>query len=286
MEGLPHLDPITPLSPTVTRILGHNPSKFTLQGTNTYLIGTGPTRLLLDTGEGKPEWLSSIREALETAGPDVKISDVILTHWHPDHVGGVKDVLSLPGHGDVRVWKHSPDEGQHPIPSNKVFHTPGATLTAHHTPGHTTDHMCFLLHEENALFTGDNVLGHGTAVFEDLAAYMSSLEKMAAVEGFTGRAYPAHGDVIEDGRGKVREYISHRQQREDQILKVLEEQGGGGELGSMEIVKVVYKDYPESLWAPAEGGVKQVLRKLEGDGRVVEGSKGSGKWRLSGKAAL
>ncbi|KAK4496927.1 hypothetical protein PRZ48_011376 [Zasmidium cellare] len=282
MENLPKLDPITNLSPRVTRILGHNPSKFTLQGTNTYLIGTGSTRLLLDTGEGRPEWLASLKQALKDE--DVRISDVILTHWHGDHVGGVKDVLSLPNHSDVKVWKHTPDSNQHPIPENKVFHTEGASLKAIHTPGHTTDHMCFLLPEENALFTGDNVLGHGTAVFEDLATYIKSLEKMSAIEGFEGRAYPAHGDVIEDGVAKVKEYISHRRERENQILKVLEG-GEGGEWGSMEIVKVVYKDYPESLWAPAEGGVKQVLKKLEGDGRVIE--KG-GKWKLGGegKAAL
>lgn len=284
MESLPHLDPITRLSPSVVRVLGHNPSKFTLQGTNTYLIGTGPSRLLLDTGEGRPEWAASLRQALADEGNDVRISDVILTHWHGDHVGGVKDVLSLPGHGDTKVWKHSPDDGQHPIPDNKVFRTEGATLTAHHTPGHTTDHMCFLFHEEKALFTGDNVLGHGTAVFEDLTAYVSALEKMSTIDGFDGRAYPAHGDVIKEGRAKVKEYISHRREREAQVLKVMESEGEKGAWGSMEIVKVVYKDYPESLWAPAEGGVKQVLKKLEGDGKVVEAEGGG--WRLSGKAAL
>ena len=158
--------------------------------------------------------------------------------------------------------------GQDNIVDGQTFKTEGATLRAFHSPGHAVDHMALVLEEENAMFTGDNVLGHGTAVFEDLATYIDSLERMQ--HQFTGRGYPAHGAVLEDGRAKIRDYISHRRKREDEILDVLKQkpQDGSESWSSMGVVKVVYKAYPENLHAPAEGGVLQVLRKLEGEGRV------------------
>lgn len=155
--------------------------------------------------------------------------------------------------------------------------------------------MALLLNDENAMFTGDNVLGHGTAVFEDLSAYLNSLEKMSNL--FTGRAYPGHGPVIDDGKSKIYEYIQHRQQREDQILQVLRSSRGSTNTAtaasyeepekwtSMEIVKVIYKDVPESLHVPANGGVMQVLRKLHGEDRVIENAS-TGRWSIKNKSAL
>ena len=130
------------------------------------------------------------------------------------------------------------------------------------------------------MFTGDNVLGHGTAVFEDLASYMKSLEGMATQ--FKGRAYPGHGPVIEDGPARVKEYIKHRQERERQVVDVLKGEKEDG-WSAREIVEVIYKDYPENLWGPAEMGIVLILKKLKGEGKVVERE---GRWALSGKAAL
>lgn len=131
------------------------------------------------------------------------------------------------------------------------------------------------------MFTADNVLGQGTAVFEDLATYMKSLESME--KQFKGRAYPGHGPVIDDGPAKISEYIKHRKQREQQVLDVLGNAKEGG-WSSMDIVKVIYKDYPQNLWEPAERGTIQILEKLKGEGKAVED--GQGKWTLSGKASL
>ena len=284
---LPHLPDIERLSPRVVRILGGNPSKFTLQGTNTYLVGQGRKRILVDTGHGLPVWIESLKKILEAE--KAEIEQVVLTHWHPDHVGGVKDVLDLYPEGQVKIFKNRPDAGQEAIEDGHVFRTEGVSLRAFHCPGHAVDHMALVLAEEDAMFTGDNVLGHGTAVFEDLAAYMDSLERMK--EEFAGRAYPGHGAVIEDGRGKVMEYIAHRKEREQQVLDVLrqppqqQQRAEGGEgWRSMGVVKVIYQAYPENLHGPAEGGVVQVLRKLEGEGRVKQGDDGT--WSLVSKSAL
>ena len=276
------LQDIERLSPRVIRILGGNPGKFTLQGTNTYLVGQGAKRLLIDTGEGKPEWAQALRKALTEE--NATIDQTVLTHWHPDHVGGVDDVLSICGK-EVKVFKNQPWDDQSHIKDGDRFTTQGATLRAFHCPGHTTDHMALILEEEDAMFTGDNVLGQGTAVFEDLKTYMDSLDKMQ--HQFNGRAYPGHGPVIEDGKAKVQEYIKHRKEREEQVLSVLRGRSGSGaeSWGSMDMVKVIYKDYPEHLHTPAEGSLLQVLQKLKKDGRVVQVDE-DGPWSLTSKSAL
>src|SRR5262245_54612 len=105
----------------------------------------------------------------------IDIAYILLTHWHGDHTGGVPDLIAHDPSLADRVYKHMPDPGQRPIAEGQVFAVPGARVRAVHTPGHAADHMCFLLEEENALFTGDNVLGHGYSVEEDLGEYVRSL---------------------------------------------------------------------------------------------------------------
>jgi ribonuclease/clavin/mitogillin len=136
-------------------------------------------------------------------------------------------------------------------------------------------------------------LGHGTAVFEDLHAYIKSLHKMKGA--FKGRAYPGHGPVIDNGPSKIAEYIKHRQLREDQVIQVLKTarfvEGANAsatdpnEWTSMDIVKIIYKDVPENLYLPANGGITQILLKLEEEDKVVENLK-TGGWRLQNRAAL
>ncbi|KAB8229759.1 putative metallo-beta-lactamase domain protein [Aspergillus alliaceus] len=279
------------LSASVVRILGGNPGKFTLQGTNTYLIGRGPQRILIDTGEGKPSWAANLKAILSEE--NATVHKALLTHWHHDHINGIPDLRKLCP--QVTIYKNQPAEGQSNIEDGQVFSVEGTTLKAFHTPGHAVDHMVFVLEEEDAIFTGDNVLGHGTAVFEDLKVYLSSLQRMQ--DRVSGRGYPGHGAVIENAPAKITEYIKHRQQREDEIIRVLRY----GKLDvdddepspdwkvywtPLEIVKVIYYDVPESLHLPASRGVLQVLMKLEAEGRTVHDTE-SGKWRLeTGKSAL
>ncbi|KAI9773461.1 MAG: hypothetical protein M1840_007677 [Geoglossum simile] len=288
---LPPLPEIERLSASVIRILGGNPGKFTLQGTNTYLVGRGPQRLLIDTGDGRPSWLLSLKSVLSSES--AAVDSVILTHWHPDHVNGVKDLLEFSP--VTRVYKNSPDANQLDIEDGQLFRVEGATLRAFHTPGHTTDHMALALEGEDAMFTGDNVLGHGTTVFEDLAVYLSSLERMR--HQFTGRAYPGHGPVIEDGPAKILGYIQHRAQRENQVIQVLrsarcppstaqaDTSGDPEGWSPMEIVKVIYKDVPVELHLPAERGVLQVLQKLQAEDRAFYDDTSS-KWRINSRPTL
>ncbi|GAP85218.2 putative metallo-beta-lactamase domain protein [Rosellinia necatrix] len=274
-----HLPEVERLSPACIRILGGNPGKFQLQGTNTYLIGTGPRRLLIDTGEGKPSWQAALKRVLDEEKATVQTA--LLTHWHHDHTLGVPQLLQLVP--DVAVYKSDPGAGQLGITDGQVFEVDGATLTAVHTPGHTADHMAFVFREEDALFTGDNVLGHGTAVFEDLGIYLSSLAKMERL--VSGRAYPGHGPVLPVAQAKVAEYISHRRQRELQVVETLGAAKGTSPLAAppdawtpMELVKVIYRDVSEELHVPASYGVIQILKKLQAEDKVIleEGDR----WRL------
>lgn len=243
-----------------------------MQGTNTYLIGTGKRRILVDTAEGMPAYVPLLEKVL--ADTDAEIEMILITHWHQDHTQGIPDVLSVcAAHQQYKppVYKFAPQEQSYlPIEDGNKFSVEGATLVAVHTPGHTSDHVAFWLEEEDAFFSGDNVLGQGTTVFEDLSAYMTSLKQMSSLiaEG-KGKIYPAHGPVIEQGQAKIEEYISHRTQREDQIVGILSAQKDHG-MEPIEIVKILYKGYPESLYFAAEHGVRLHLEKLVNENRVQD----------------
>jgi glyoxylase-like metal-dependent hydrolase (beta-lactamase superfamily II) len=256
-------------SPRVTVALGQNPSLFTGPGTNTYLVGTGRQRILLDTGQGIPAYLPVLEQALERSG--CTIQEVVLTHGHPDHIGGAADVIAR--HGPLRVSKrpHAGFDTRYPISitpidDGDVVRTEGATLRALHTPGHAEDHLCFALEEEGAIFSGDNVLGVGTTVIPaeggDLLDYMHSLERLLGEEPTA--IYPAHGPVIRDARAKLREYIDHRNHREREILAALRD----GLTRIPDIVARVYAAYPVALHGPARSSVCSHLLKLEREGRV------------------
>jgi ribonuclease/clavin/mitogillin len=311
-EPLVPLPKVEKLSDRVIRVLGGNPSKVSsvaccsrrdgsdkhlvystrymqlsdsksiiltdILGTNTYIVGSGAKRLLVDTGEGKPEWIQSLKNVLEDE--KITVDKALLTHWHHDHIGGVPDLLKHSP--DTQIYKRDPQESWQDISDGQTFKTEGATLRAFYCPGHTKDHTAFILEEEGAMFTADNVLGQGTAVFEDLATYMKSLDSMSTQ--FRGRAYPGHGPVIKDGPAKVLEYIQHRKQREKQVSDVLAGEKTGG-WTAMDIVKVIYKDYPQHLWEPAERGILQILEKLLKEGKG-EHDEAEGTWSLAAKSTL
>ncbi|KAI0003353.1 Metallo-hydrolase/oxidoreductase [Russula compacta] len=303
MEKLEVLKSVTRITGRVVRILGQNPGNFTLQGTDTYLVGLSNPYILVDTGEGKPQYPPFLRTVLENPQnpslPD--ISDIILTHRHYDHVRGLPSVLSLcrelwakRNHGapflPPRIHKfplpptqeddvlnevlsnqfHDLADGQQLIP---LVLPPGLdardwTLQVLHCPGHTADSVSLLFPADRALFTADTVLGQGTAVFEDLYDYLESLRRMLDARDKYDTLYPGHGPIVPDGPQTIRMYIDHRLEREAQILAVLQTSPPDGSWTTWAIVSKVYDGYPESLWEAAAKGVQLHLKKLEREGRV------------------
>ncbi|KAK8009833.1 metallo-beta-lactamase superfamily protein [Apiospora arundinis] len=214
---LPVLPPVEQVSPRVVRILGGNAGPMRLQGTNTYLVGTGKSRILIDAGQGLKFWIDNLRQLADEL--DITISHVLLTHWHIDHTSGVPDLVACWPELAERIYKLDPDPGQRAIVDGQEFAIEGATLRAVHTPGHSHDHVCFQLAEEDALFTGDNVLGHGQSVFEDLGLFTTSLGSMAALGCHLG--YPAHGALIEDLPRKMQGLLRQKEYYEHQVYSFL-----------------------------------------------------------------
>ncbi|KAL8962390.1 MAG: hypothetical protein Q9193_001196 [Seirophora villosa] len=287
---LPSLPGTERISPRVIRVLGGNPGKFTLQGTNTYIVGTGPERLLVDTGQGFECWTDAIQELLDAE--NISLSHVLLTHWHGDHTGGVPGLLNLYPHLSSSIYKNSPDEGQKPIDNGQIISVEGATIRAVHTPGHSHDHMSFILQEENAMFTGDNVLGHGTSAVEVLGEYMGSLRRMGDLQ--CERGYPAHGAVIANLGAKIREYLGQKERRERQILKSLKsikeaerstgKRKGKGSTTVKDLVVAVHGEGMDGEVSEKvlEPFTNEVLGKLAGDGKVgFELSGGAKKWFIN-----
>lgn len=254
-------------SPRVTVVLGQNPGVFTGPGTNTYLVGTGTRPLLLDTGQGVAAYLPLLEQAVAERGAN-GLQEIVLTHVHPDHIGGVPGITAR--FGRLRVSK-KPWPGRDPLlnlsdlDDGAVITTAGATLRAIWTPGHARDHLCFYLEEERAVFTGDVVLGAGTTVIGDdgdLGDYLDSLRRLLALD--VEVIYPAHGPMIRNARAKIEQYIAHRLLRETQVLDGL--RCGVSEVPAL--VKRMYTDVPEALHGAAAMSVLAHLRKLEKEGRV------------------
>ena len=256
-------------SDLVGRVLGLNPGMMTGPGTNTYLVGRRDP-ILIDTGAGVPDYVPLLERYLAERGW-TQPSRVILTHRHRDHLGGVPSLRARFKGLRVSKMRHRDADLPEPIEdlrAGETVHGEGATLVPVYTPGHASDHLCYYLVEEHALFTGDVILGGSTTVIPsddgDLADYLDSLRRLQQMD--VRRIYPAHGPVIEDGPAKIAEYLEHRMLRERQILEAL----GGGARTIPEMVEIIYADVPVALHPAAGMSVHSHLKKLKNEDRVSE----------------
>ena len=239
------------------RVLAPNPGPFTLEGTNTWIVGSSPVAVI-DPGPDDP---GHLRAVATEAGA---VAVILLTHEHPDHAQGAQRLSQMTG-APVRSFGALP--GQEPLAQGERIRVDGSALRTVHTPGHTPDHVVFAAEEDRGLFTGDVVLGRGTSVIDppegDLGSYLRSLQELVALAPRV--IYPGHGPTVFAAEAKLKEYLAHRAMREDQVIRSLD----AGPATPAEIVRTIYADTPEELHPVAERQVLAHLLKLEKERRVV-----------------
>ena len=251
------------LSPLVQRVLCDNPGMMTGPGTNTYLVGT--ERLaVIDPGPEDADHL----EALVAAGAG-RIAWILCTHTHGDHSPGAAALKERTG---AEVLAFADRDGlvcDRHLVDGDVLVGPDFRLRAVHTPGHAANHLCFVLEEEDRLFSGDHVMDGSTVVITpldgDMTAYLAALERLAALDPPLATIAPAHGHVIADPAAKLDEYLTHRRAREAQVLDALRAAGPTG-AGTAALVAAIYTEVPEFLHPVARFSVWAHLRSLADGG--------------------
>ena len=253
--------------PRLLRILAPNPSVHTLEGTNTWILGSDPA-LVIDPG---PDVAEHLEEVAAAAG---RVGLVLLTHDHPDHAPGALPFAERVG-APLHAFRL---EGAEHLRDGQTLEAGDLRIVAVHTPGHTPDHVVFHVPTLGALFTGDAVLGRGTSFIDppegDLIQYLRSLRRMQELAPRI--LYPGHGPAVMRGPAKLQEYLDHRAEREEQVLAALAEEPRT----VAQMVQTIYASYPLEVHALAARSVLAHLLKLQAEGRV--GSKGKGEaalWR-------
>ncbi len=293
------------LSPLVRRVVAKNPNPFTFTGTGVYIIGKGEVAVI-DPGPTLDEHLDAVLAALEpgervthilvththsdhTAGVAKLVGRTSATTYGfgphgpvPDH--DPLDTVSFDEYFTEqekedfeKAWKDVPDELKREGPDvdfvpdvavgdGDVISGPGWTVEVVHTPGHTSNHVCFGLQEEQLLFTGDHVMGWATSVISppdgDLFDYLNSLRKLLDRDDV--RYWPTHGPAIDNPKDYVKSFLEHRLNRESQIVAALE--SGPGTIKSL--VPDMYADVDKRLWRAAANSVYSHLLSLHREGRV------------------
>ena len=248
------------VAPGIRRITANNPSPFTFRGTGTYILGEGNVAVI-DPGPDQPEHVKAIIEGLKNE----TISHILITHTHNDHSPAAKALKEITGAPTYGFGPHGsgkpalklttqaggdmdfrPDEKTQ---DGSVIYGDNWSVSCLHTPGHTSNHICFSWDEEKALFPGDQVMGWSTSIVSppdgDMGDYMRSLDKLIVRDDKI--YYPAHGPEILEPQKLISAFQDHRREREKNILECLKL--GNNTIDQM--VKTVYQDVSEGLHAAA-----------------------------------
>ncbi|MNU29963.1 Hydroxyacylglutathione hydrolase [compost metagenome] len=274
-----HRDQVSPL---IQRVIADNPGPFTFTGTGTYIVGRdmpGASVAVIDPGPEDEAHLHALLRAVKGR----TVSHILVTHTHRDHaplarpfaeaVGGAPILAAQPParttHASAALDEDDDADFAPDIvlTGGEMIEGDGWTIEALATPGHASNHMAFVLRDENALFSGDHVMGWSTTVVAppdgDMAAYMDSLKRVLA-RGFS-TIWPTHGPAITQVAPFLKAYRDHRLEREAQILARL----AAGDATIADMVPALYAAVDQRLWPAASLSVLSHLIKLAREGRVA-----------------
>jgi glyoxylase-like metal-dependent hydrolase (beta-lactamase superfamily II) len=264
------------VSPLIRRVICSNPGPFTFTGTGTYIVGRGEVAVI-DPGPNMAEHLAAQLAAVSGE----RVSAILTTHTHADHSPLARPLAKATGAtiygrpspqgeaGEIRLDEAN-EAGFVPdvtVAEGERIAGPGWTLRALATPGHVSNHVCYALEEENALFTGDHIMGWSTTVIApplgDMGDYYASLDKVAA--GDFATLWPTHGPPVTDVAPFVAAYREHRLEREAQII----DEVAAGKARIKDMVAAIYTDVDPRLHPAAARSVLAHLIHLTRTGQVL-----------------
>ena len=254
----------------IRHFTANNPGIMTLQGTNQYVVGKESV-VVIDVALSEDSNMDGIIEQAEAMGAK-KIEKLLLTHIHSDHCGGA---LALRKRCGAKLGIHRSRAGflggeDFQYDDNDQISFGGGELKVLHTPGHESGHCCFYESGDKVLFSGDNILGYGTAVIRppdgNMTDYLTSLERL--LEFNISLILPGHGPLVGKPEAKIKEYIQHRIMREQQVIEALRK--GQNTIG--DITQMIYRDVSPALLRVAEFSVQAHLEKLMRERRVKQES--------------
>jgi glyoxylase-like metal-dependent hydrolase (beta-lactamase superfamily II) len=261
------------LSPHVLRVTAPNPGVMTGPGTNTYLVGAGDAWTVIDPG---PDDAGHVQAILDSAPG--RIVRILVSHTHLDHSPAARSLARATGApvlGRRPLYPGGQDASFAPTQElsqgDRLSLADGVTLRVIHTPGHASNHLCYLLEEENLLFTGDHLMQGSTVVINppdgDMAAYLASLRALLDLD--LEWLAPGHGFVIDRPHDAVRSVIAHRGRRRSRVLAALREAGAVDSSAGIDLTDLlprVYDDVKPALLAMATRSLLAHLIELRSEG--------------------